>query len=75
MSFFPRYPRSTTCPKCGGKLIPSDIPHVIPWIDQKQEEIANHKVGGKKIDAYQSEKCDYLEFYERVPSRGEFGRF
>jgi len=67
------------CPKCGdklgGKLVTSDIKHVIPWIEQRTEETSQQKIGGKKVDAYQCDKCGYLEFYEHESSRYGFGRF
>jgi len=75
MSFFAPTSRDTRCSKCGGNLVASDIHHVIPWIDQKKEEISQQKIGGKKVDVYECDKCGYLEFYEHTSSNYEFGRF
>lgn len=75
MSFFAPHSRDTRCPKCGGNLVPSDIAHVIPWINQRTEEINQQKIGGKKVDVYQCDKCDYLEFYEHTSSKADFGGF
>jgi len=55
--------RSTICPKCGGKLVKSGLDHVIPWPKQPRN---TGTIQGMKIEAYECEKCRYIEFYGMI---------